>query len=285
MRIPATCSKDSDEEKYLSILGIDTRMVMYSNKSKFCKVAKIKLKVNDKAIGARYCCLLGNNLLLGREFNDQVAEYALELGEYRLENRKNQYFELVKKEITHSFRFDKESESADWYHCLDEIIDSEVYSYIPVCRGGYNESSNIPVNRKVEEERKKQLPHPVRHVHVYDYPEFQTKVTKERSITNVERRELSSPAQYEYTEVQLKKPNWRISLPSEPELNHINRLKKGMNVRDLGALSENPNFSSEVEVQTIKKYEFVAGDTYSLNRAKIAPKPTKKLVKDRSMSM
>ena len=174
--MPVFSPKNTDVEQYVSVKGIDPDMIMHSNENNFCKVTKIKLKVNNIAVGGRYCCLLGKNVVLGRELNDQIAEYALDLGEYRLENRKNQYFELVKKDITHSFRFDKESESADWYHCLSKIIDSEVYSYIPVSRGGYEFS----VNHKAEWENKNQLPYQNRQSPDYDYPEFQIK--KEKGI-------------------------------------------------------------------------------------------------------
>ena len=251
MRLPII-RPNVDEDQYLSMQGVDPEMIMHSNKSKFSKITKIKLKVNNKAIGARYCGLFDKNIVLGRELNDQVAEFALDLSECRLANRKNQYFELVKKDITHSFRFDMESESADWYHTLNKIIDSAVYCYVPVTRS-YNPSLNTQKNH--------------RQMNEYEYPEFLAKKGKEMSRSNDEN--LASPVQYVYTEVQHRQPRCRISLPPDADITPSSWANKE-NVRSLGKLCED---------------EFVGGDSDTLSRTKMALKPKNKLMKDRSMSM
>ena len=162
-----------DSGTYLCLQGADSSLKMCSDTSKFRKVAKIKLKVNEKAIGGRMCCLQGTNMLLGRELNDQVAEYGLNLKEYyRLTNLKSLHFELSKREAMYSFRFEKESECLDWYNTIDEIIESQgIYSYVSVPTGGKSNAKEVsPMRYKLKtlEEAKSQVDNDPN----YDYPEF-----------------------------------------------------------------------------------------------------------------
>lgn len=162
-----------DNGTYLCLQGANSDFKMCSDTKKFRKVTKVKLKVNEKAIGGRMCCLQGTNLLLGRELNDQVAEYALNLKEYyRLINFKSLYFELSKREAIYSFRFENESECLDWYNTIDGIIESQgMYSYVSVPSDRRSNAQKIsPIRCKINTtESAMSLGE---NNHHYDYPEI-----------------------------------------------------------------------------------------------------------------
>ena len=174
-----------DSETYLCLQGADSDFKMCSDTSNFRKVTKIKLKVNDKAIGGRMCCLQGTNVLIGRELNDQVAEYGLNLKEYyRITDLKSLYFELSKREAVYSFRFENESECLDWYNTIDKIIETQgLYSYVSVPAGGKSNAQEVtPMRHKLKTfENTVTL---VDNNPNYDYPEFQ--VRKPRATTAFE---------------------------------------------------------------------------------------------------
>ena len=123
-----TTSKDLNEDGYLKIVKPVSNHLMYSE-NKFKKIAKIKLKVNNKALGSRYCGLLDDVILLGQALDNQPPEFELKLDEYRLVNLKDQVFDLVKEEVTLSLRFATEVECSDWSGMLDQ---SALYSYVTV---------------------------------------------------------------------------------------------------------------------------------------------------------
>ena len=173
VQVPAEVPEDINENGYLEILKPDSNHLMYSN-NKFNKVAKIKLKVNETAVGSRYCCLLDDIILLGKALDDQPPEYELKVEEYRVTNHKEQVFDLVKKDITLSFRFSTESECLDWCDRVDQMIQSDVYSYVTV---DASRSSIAKTDREVvnyENVCKKIPPRPPkdRSNHRYSYPKF-----------------------------------------------------------------------------------------------------------------
>ncbi|KAI6652835.1 hypothetical protein LOD99_4221 [Oopsacas minuta] len=286
VHIPLTDADLKDDSGYLKIQEVDKNMIMSSNAREFSKVTKIKLKVNNKAIGARYCCLSGINILLGRELNDQTAEHVLDLSAgYRLKNEKNQYFELIKGEATYSFRFENETECVDWYNSIDNIIGSVgMYSYVSVRNGLKATSNEHPMRQDVNKNDMTQItgmvdkPLQPQNSVEYEYPAFVARILRAKTDLTVDQVPDDSVAQnctYSYVskdpQIISNLANRGISLPIGIEAKRYLRHSVESGVLFEDSISTVGQFDEH-------KHRDILG------KPKISSKPKAKFSRERSMS-